>query len=163
MILHIGTAKRKNLPNVIRALNGISCHLHIVGVLDEEQSELLVENKIEYSNEADVSFDTIVQRYQECDIVSFPSLYEGFGMPVVEGNACGRPVLTTRRGAIPEVAKDSVLYVDPTNIEDIRCGFVSLINDDNLRNTLVDKGLANASRFSIGSIAAQYKRVYYNH
>lgn len=161
-ILHIGTAIRKNLENTIKALDGIRCKLHIIGKLTESQKNLLDKHHIKYSNESDVEFETVIKRYQECDIISFPSLYEGFGMPVIEGNMTGRPVLTTRRGAIPEIAQDCVFYVDPENVESIRTGFLQLINDGGLRDTLINKGLQNARRIHITRISSAYQDLYYS-
>ena len=159
-ILHLGTNFRKNLENTIKALKGINCHLHIIGKLSQSQLHLLYESKIEFSNEVDIEFETIIKRYRECDIVSFPSLYEGFGMPIIEGNATGKPILTSARGAIPEIASDCVLYVDPEDVSSIREGFLKLINDDTLRSHLIKKGLENVKRFKLDTIVNMYYNLY---
>ncbi len=159
-ILHIGTGIRKNLENTIKALDGIRCILHIIGKLTEYQKNLLIEHRITYYNESNVDFDTVIKRYQECDIISFPSFYEGFGMPIIEGNMTGRPIISTRRGAIPEIAKDCVYYVDPEDVEGIRYGFLQLINNIGLRENLIDKGLENAKRFRITRIVSEYMSIY---
>lgn len=159
-ILHIGTASRKNLERVIQALEGLDCTLHIVGILSEGQRNLLNDYNIDYINEYDVDFDRIVELYKQCDIVSFPSLYEGFGMPIIEGQATGRPVLTSKSGAIPEIAGDSVLYVDPLDIDSIRKGFIKILSDEKVYDNLVKLGLENVKRFSLYEIRSQYGALY---
>lgn len=160
VILHIGTGGRKNLERVIQALDGISCDLYIVGRLDKIQLELLERYRISYKQEMDVPMDRIVQLYQLCDIVSFPSLYEGFGMPIIEAQATGRPVISSRRGAIPEVARDSVCYVDPDDVMSIREGFLKVINDLSYRKRLIELGLKNAERYSSEQMNKAYMKLY---
>lgn len=78
----------------------------------------------------------------------FPSLYEGFGFPVLEAQVCGCPVLTSTTSSLPEVAGDAALLVDPTNVEAIACAMQRFINDPGLRKRLADMGFANVRRFS---------------
>lgn len=78
----------------------------------------------------------------------FPSLYEGFGMPVLEAMACGAPVLTSNSSALPEVAGDAALLVDPQDTEAITAGLLRLAGDPDLRADLRRRGLARAAEFS---------------
>ena len=78
----------------------------------------------------------------------YPSLYEGFGMPVLEAMACGTPVLTSNVSSLPEVAGDAALLVDPLDINAIATGISRLITDADLRKALVEKGHAQVRRFS---------------
>jgi glycosyltransferase involved in cell wall biosynthesis len=160
VILHIGTGPRKNLFRVIEALNRIKCKLIIVGQLSNELLSCLQENNSDYTNYYDIHFDRVVDLYKECDIVSFPSLYEGFGVPIIEANATGRVVLTSRSASIPEIAGDSAHFVDPYSVQSIRDGFMKVITDETHRESLIVKGLINAKRFTIEKIKQDYEKVY---
>ena len=77
---------------------------------------------IRYVYKCDLSNQEILDEYMNCDIVSFPSLYEGFGMPIIEGQAVGRVVFTSDLEPMKEIAGDAALLVDPYSIESIRNG-----------------------------------------
>lgn len=159
LILHIGTVRRKNLLRVIEALDGIRCRLHIVGKVSEEQEESLVSHHIDYRQEMDVDFQRIIELYGQCDIVSFPTLYEGFGMPIIEANAVGRVVLTSKVTSIPEIAGDAACFIDPYDVSSIRDGFIRLINEQKFRDKLINYGLENVRRFHIDRIVCEYKKI----
>ncbi len=78
----------------------------------------------------------------------FPSLYEGFGIPVLEAGACGVPVITSNTSSLPEVAGDAALFVDPHDVEAIAEAMRRLVTDDALRSELSRRGLENVRRFS---------------
>lgn len=159
-ILHIGTGWNKNLNRVIEALSDINCHLRIIGRLSPEQKELLENSKLEYSNAYHLTDLEIRKEYKNCDMVSFPSEYEGFGMPVIEGQKTGRVVLTSKIEPLIEVAKDSVCYVNPLDVVSIREGFLKVMHDNKYRNELIRKGNINVARFSVEQIAQEYLDVY---
>lgn len=159
-ILHIGTRDNKNLERVILALKDIKCHLVIVGNLNHRQLSLLKSNGISYTNKFRLTDQEILDEYLSCDIVSFPSLYEGFGMPIIEGQAVGRPVLTSNRAPMNEVSGDAVVYVNPEDVNSIHNGFLKIINNEELRSSLVTKGLDNVKRFAASNIAEQYMALY---
>ncbi len=90
----------------------------------------------------------------------FPSLYEGFGIPVLEAMASGTPVLTSRTSSLPEVAGEAAHYVDPNNLEEISEGIRSLAEDPGLRNKLIEKGFERIKRFSWRDTALKTIEVY---
>lgn len=159
-ILHLGTKENKNLEGLIQALEGISCHLRIIGNLTKQQQELLEKLSITYSNAHNLSFEQVVEEYKLADIVSFVSFYEGFGMPIVEAQATGRPVITSNVSSMPEVAGEGALLVNPHHPEEMRKGLLRLIDEPQLRQELVDKGLKNLERFQPEAVARQYAELY---
>lgn len=90
----------------------------------------------------------------------FPSLYEGFGFPVIEAMNCGTPVLTSNTSSLPELAADAALTVDPLNVNAIAEGITRLIDDSTLRGELVKRGLRNAERFTWKAAAEGILRAF---
>lgn len=159
-ILFIGIKDNKNLIRCFEALNGISCRITVIGKLKDNQIESLKANDIDYINKWDLSDDELNQEYMKCDIVSFCSLFEGFGMPVLEANKAGRPVLCSTIPVLKEVAGEAACFVDPYDIEDIRRGYLHLINDQEYRKELVDKGVKNVLKYQPTIIRNQWQEVY---
>lgn len=159
-ILHIGTRKIKNLERTILALRGIPCHLRIVGRLSEDDFQALRDNHIDYSNVYDLSEAQIVEEYREADIINFPSLFEGFGMPIIEGQATGRVVITSDLSPMKEVAGNGAVLVNPLSVESIRNGYQKILQSETFRNTLIKRGKENVSRFTADKIADQYMQIY---
>lgn len=159
-ILHIGTRPNKNLDNVVKSLSHIACHLIIIGEIGDSAFNLLKEYKINYTNKNKLSDDEILQEYIDCDIVSFPSIYEGFGVPIIEGQAVGRPVLTSNISPMKEVAGESYYLIDPFDVNDIKKGFQNLITDNNLRTNLIKDGLKNVQKYRTNVIAKMYMDLY---
>lgn len=160
VILHIGTSPNKNLSRLIEAVNGIDCKLYIIGDPDESIIKKLKDYKIDYEIFVNLTEQELFDKYKACDILFFASTYEGFGMPIVEANIVGRPVLTANLYSMPEVAGDSALLVDPYKVDEIRDGIIKIINDDALKEDLIRKGLRNAKRFEVNLIALQYLNLY---
>lgn len=160
VILHIGTKTNKNLERVIKALRNIPCYLFILGRLSEEQKRLLIGHSINYKSFFQLQFKQVIELYEQCDFLIFPSLYEGFGMPIIEAQAVGRPVMTSNISAMPEIAGDAAFFVDPYDITEIRNGVLSIISDAALREDLIRKGLENVKRFQAENIAKQYMELY---
>jgi glycosyltransferase involved in cell wall biosynthesis len=98
--------------------------------------------------------------YSAAEAFVFPSLHEGFGLPVLEAMACGTPVLTSNTSALPEIAGDAALLVDPTSVDAIAEGLVRILTDNCLRNRLIEAGKTRASKFTWQAAAAQTMRAY---
>ena len=94
-----------------------------------------------------VDDDDLAVLYRACRFLVLPSLYEGFGLPIVEANACGAPVLTSNLSCMPEVAGEAAVYVDPLDVGSIADGFARLALDDRLHAGLAGRARANAARF----------------
>lgn len=159
-ILHIGTTPNKNLERVAQALEGIPCRLVVIGAMTPMQREKLELQGISYENFFDLPRDAILEEYRRADMLLFASTYEGFGLPIVEANAIGRPVVTSGISPMPEVAGDAACLVDPFDVSSIRQGVLRVIMHPDYRQELVERGYANAIRFQARTIAAHYARVY---
>lgn len=159
-ILLIGTSPNKNLVRTFEALKGIQCAVTIIGTLSEEQTASLKENQIVFTNRTGLSDAEIVEAYAQSDIVSFVSLFEGFGMIVVEANQVGRPVICSDIPVLREVGGDAALFVDPEDVEDMHAGFERMIGDAHLQEELVARGFENAKRFDVGLIQQLWRAFY---
>lgn len=159
-VLHIGTKSNKNLERTIQALEQFECKLTIIGRLTPSQFTLLEKSKLNYCVKSDLSDEELMNEYVHCDIVSFISLFEGFGMPIIEANKMGRPVITSTIPVVKEVAGDSAVFVDPYDVKQIAQGFSSLFNNQQLRENCVEKGLENVTRFDSIVISSQYSQLY---
>jgi glycosyltransferase involved in cell wall biosynthesis len=160
VVLQIGTKENKNFERVAEAVATTGCQLHVVGDLEPEQRALCGRLGIPYCALGVVSDEALVQAFRRCDIVVFASLYEGFGLPVLEGQAIGRPVITSNISSLPEAAGEGALLVDPYSVDEIRAAIVRVVADAGLRASLVEKGLKNVERFRPEAIAARYAEIY---
>lgn len=113
-----------------------------------------------------VTEDELVALYNLAHIFVYPSLYEGFGLPVLEAMACGTPVVTSNVSSIPEVAGDAALLVDPQSDSEIKNAIIKLVNNPEFYYTIVQKGIQQANRFAWEETAKQtfglYNRVSQN-
>lgn len=158
-ILQIGTRDNKNLETVVEAITGLPCKLTIIGVLSQTQIKLLETSKIDYINRYNISDEEIIDEYSKCDMLVFASLYEGFGMPVIEAQQMGRPVICSNIEPMRTVAGKGACLVDPLNASDIRASIEMIIKDEKYRNNLINEGQKNVKRYSASIVAAEYCRV----
>ena len=98
--------------------------------------------------------------YAGAHAFAFPSLYEGFGLPVLEATASGIPALTSNRSSLPEVAGDAALLVDPEDVDALTAGLERLLTDAEWRALAVERGLRQASQFSWGRCVEETVAVY---
>lgn len=106
---------------------GVDAHVILPGYLDDEMMPAL---------------------YRSAQAVAVPSLYEGFGFPVLQAMACGTPVLASKASSLPEVAGDAALLVDATSVDELAGGLARIVNDEGLRAELRRRGLDRAAAFT---------------
>lgn len=159
-ILQVGTRPYKNVPRLVEALRGLSCKLVLIGELDPRLTALLQACEVDYENYQGITHEEVFQRYVECDMVAFASIGEGFGMPIIEANAAGRPLVTSNVPPLCDVAGDAACLVDPLNVGQIRYGILRIIGDRTYRENLVANGLRNAERFSPAATSRKYLAIY---
>lgn len=159
-ILHVGSKQNKNLERHAAALEGIRCHLVVIGQLSASQRAALKNHRIEYTSRVGISREALIAEYRRCDLLLFASTYEGFGLPIVEAQAVGRPVVTSNLWSMPEVAGEGACLVDPHDVASIRAGVKKIMGNSNYRSTLVKQGLENVKRFRTALIAEQYAELY---
>lgn len=160
VLLFIGSLPNKNLNRVIDALKGLPCTLHIIGYANEVQQTKMRDYGINFILERDISNNEMVLRYEQADVVLFPSLYEGFGLPIIEGFKAGRAVLTSNISPLKEISDGASWLVDPYDVNSIRGTLERIITDAESRNRKIKNGLTIVNRFSPSSVASQYNQAY---
>ena len=159
-LLQIGTTSNKNLVRVVEACAGLEVNLIVVGHLTALDRHLLSSSGVHWEEYQDLKPQQIVDLYAASDLIVFVSTYEGFGLPILEAQAVGRPVITSNISPMAEVAGEGALKVDPFDVGSIRNGLKCLLSHPELRNELVNKGFANVKNYSATAVAAQYAEVY---
>lgn len=170
-ILSVGTVQpRKNYVRLIEAVGvlrsrGYDIGLVIVGgrgwLQDPIYAAIEQHNLTEcvhftgFADDADLP-----ALYSGAILTALPSLYEGFGIPVLESMACGTPVITSNVSSLPEVAGDAALMVTPTNVDELIESIARLLDDTDLRQTLIERGYAQARRFTWDASAEHLLTIY---
>jgi len=160
---------RKNVARLLRAFALIKDRVPHQLVMAGEQrwstrAELQVMRELQLEDR--VFFPGWIQHsdlaavYSLADLFAFPSLYEGFGIPLIEAMACGCPILTANTCAPPEVLDGSGCLVDPLSVEDIAAGMLTVLSDAALRAGMIERGLERARAFSWEKCAKQVLEVF---
>jgi len=175
-ILFVSTIEpRKNVPTLVRALwQLLECYkedVHLVlaggrGWLFEDAfavvEELKLDDRVHFVGR--VSSEDLLHLYNAAELLAHPAFYEGFGLPPLEAMACGLPVIVSNVASLPEVVGDAGLLFDPHDVDELTVGLWRVLNDDQLRREMRDKGLRQAGRFSWERAAREtqaiYKRAY---
>lgn len=160
IILHIGTRPHKNLTRTIAALKEIRCKMRIIGKVEDKDVELLKKNRIEHTILQNLSDDELLQEYKDADIINFPSYHEGFGMPIIEGQAIGRLVITSDMEPMKSVAGEGAILCNPFNVKSIRNAYLKGIKDNDYRESVIKAGLENVEKYRLENITKQYLELY---
>lgn len=168
-ILYVGNEKpHKNASNVIRAFdlfikkNSLIYSLVMLGVSGKYIEKITGQSLPKYFvsiNEVNNDAD-LISLYRESSLLLCPSYYEGFGLPLLEGMACGTPIITSNNSSIPEVVGDTAIMVDPNNINQISDEIKRVLSDKNLKETLIEKGKNRAKIFTWQKTAQKTLEVY---
>jgi len=170
-ILFLGTMEpRKNIDRLISAYLALPQHLQdsyqlvLAGGSGWKSADLFQrldglskENIVYLGHVAD---DLIYNLYTQATCFAFPSLYEGFGLPILEAMSLGCPVLTSTDPACVEVSGNAALHVDPQSVEAILIGLTQMLEDSALRQKLKQQGLLNVKRFSWDQAAKRHLEIF---
>jgi glycosyltransferase involved in cell wall biosynthesis len=170
-IFSVGTVQpRKNYERLVRSLAQLHTHGYDVdlviaggkGWLDGPLYQTIIDtgmkdfvHLIGFADDRDLPM-----LYSAAECVAFPSLYEGFGFPVLEGMACGTPVITSNVSSLPEVAGDAAIMVDPYNVEMITDALIQVLSDQHLRNNMIQRGFTQAAQFTWEAAATNLLSIY---
>lgn len=156
---------QKNFHSLIKAFNllGGDVKLYLIGAINKN----FADHKLLYEIESNpniiflgrVSDLDLIKYYSSALVFAYPSLYEGFGIPPLEAQACGCPVLVSNAASLPEVCGDSALYCDPKNIDDMVEKMKVMLENDVLRKHFVVEGFKNIARFSWETSAKKILKV----
>lgn len=162
-ILFVGTIQpRKNIARLIEAFSKLEGDLQlvIIGKKGWQFEEILaapqkhgVKDRVLFLD--NIGSDDLPAFYKNAQFFILPSLYEGFGIPVLEAMNYGCPVITSNVSSLPEVGGDAALYVDPESVEDIVEKMQKLIESESLRKELIEKGYKQVKKFSWEKSARQ--------
>lgn len=165
---------RKNVHAIVSAFiqfkkrTSVDCKLVIAGKAGGDYYRSMIEELAEQGFQDDVFFvgyvstESLCAYYLHAIALIFPSLNEGFGMPVVEAMNLGTPVITSSISSLPEAAGDAGLLVDPYDIEDISRTMEKVFSDSNLRARMIEKGYIQAKKFSWPKAADAYIRLLHS-
>lgn len=161
--LIVGTSENKNFHRSIFAIKNLNIRLNILGYLDKNQINLLRKYDIKYKNYLNIDQHKVVQIYLNSSFLLFPSLYEGFGIPIIEAQSIGIPVITSNIGPMREISKLNSFYlVNPSNTQDIRNKIINLKNKFKINKEIIIKSRINSDKYSILKIQNKYNKFYTN-
>ena len=165
-LLNVGTIEsRKNILPVVQAIKDIDIPLVIVGKPTGYYQQIKtyirqhnMENRIFFFQGLDM--EELAVLYATATIFIYPSIYEGFGIPIIEALYSGTPVITSNMGVFPEAGGPSSCYIDPTDVTQIAYALITLLADVSKRKEMIKKGLEFVQKFNDDILAKQWKEYY---
>lgn len=158
-VLVVGTRSNKNIEKIFDAAKGKQIEITIIGDLSSSQLQKINENNLHYNNLINISDEVLLNCYDNADVLCFPSLYEGFGLPILEAQARNCAVITSNISPLKEVAGDGAIFVDPNSVQDISEALDVLENDE-IRLDLILKGKQNIKNYLPEIITEKYIFLY---
>jgi glycosyltransferase involved in cell wall biosynthesis len=150
--------KKYNLPKeFVLALGGIGERKNLANVKKASKNYELV---ITGENFGPFSDQEMPLLYSASKVLLYPSLYEGFGLPILEAMACGTPVITSNNSSIPEIGKDAVVYAEPGDVQDIEDKLSKIFTDEEMKKNLSEKGIERAREFTWEKCALETVSIY---
>ncbi len=159
-ILVVGTSINKNILNIIISLKNIYCELIVVGQLNDQIINELNLNNIKYRNLVSINTKKLIDEYYKSDMLLFPSSYEGFGVPILEAQTIGRPVITSNLEPMISIAGEGAFFVNPKKPKEISEAIKTIIKNKKLRLSKINKGFINVKRFKNSIILNEHLKVY---
>lgn len=167
-LLSVGTIEeRKNLFNLVKALHGNRIELPLVVIGKKADSYYKkIEAFIQQNKIRNIIFLNTIENddlpgfYQMAECFIYPSVYEGFGIPIIEGLVSGVPVITSRGGCFSEAGGPETIYVDPSDHKDLGENIIRVLEDKELRKKMKEAGLEYVKRFRNENISSDYMNLY---
>ncbi len=163
----VGSVPRKNIAGIIQAFAAsgcqhqfklvLACHQDVLKYLALADS-LGIKDRVVFLPKA--SDSDIIALYSGCQAFVFPSLYEGFGLPILEAMQCGAPVITANNSSCPEVIGNAGITVDPHNVNAIADAIKVMCHDNAFRNACIQRGFEQSKLFSWDTYAQEIRKVY---
>ena len=160
VVLHIGLADNKNLDGHAKALEGMQVHLRIIGEPSAAQQDMLRRRGVDFSWASRLSEAELQREYAAADMLLFCSTLEGYGMPIIEAQTVGLPVITSDRHPMLATAGGAAELANPANPDHIRKAVQRVLDDPQLRQDLIKRGHLNAAACSAQASAAAHAALY---
>ena len=166
-ILNVGTIEeRKNLLTILKSIKELpKQHLVVIGNGKEYKNKCLQYIR-EHNLQDRVSFlsgielEEIAAIYQKSEIMIYPSVFEGFGIPILEALFSKTPVITSQGGCFSETGGEHSIYINPLSVSEITSAITKITTDTNLRNTMIEKGYNYAQNFTDKKVAENLQKIY---
>lgn len=164
-ILNVGTIEpRKNILSVVKAIKNTTIPLFLIGrktaYYKEIENYISQENLNNITHLSNVTQAELAIIYRLATIFVYPSVFEGFGIPIIEALYSKTPVITNKDGVFPEAGGPNSIYVDPTNVNEIQNAIENLLHNDDLRTEIAEKGFEFVQQFNDDVIAKEIINLY---